>query len=71
MKRFALLGAGLLLSACQMVGPDYSVPKEAAVNRGDLQGALRSDADSLAKPSAESFSPHSSSSTASVTRACC
>lgn len=47
MKRFALLGAGLLLSACQMVGPDYSVPKEAAVNRGDLQGALRSDADSV------------------------
>lgn len=47
MKRFALLGAGLLLSACQMVGPDYGVPKEAAVNRGDLQGALRSDADSV------------------------
>ncbi|MCS5515088.1 TolC family protein [Pseudomonas qingdaonensis] len=47
MKRFALLGAGLLLSACQMVGPDYSVPKEAAVNRGDLQGALRSYADSV------------------------
>ena len=47
MKRFALMGAGLLLSACQIVGPDYSVPKEAAVNRGDLQGALRSDADSV------------------------
>ena len=47
MKRIALVGAGLLLSACQMVGPNYSVPKDAAVNRSDLQGALRSDADSV------------------------
>lgn len=47
MKRLALVGAGLLLSACQMVGPNYSVPKGAAVNRADLQGALRSDADSV------------------------
>lgn len=47
MKRMVLVGAGLLLSACQMVGPNYSVPKDAAVNRGDLQGALRSDADSV------------------------
>lgn len=47
MKRLALVGAGLLLSACQMVGPNYSVPKGAAVNRADLQGVLRSDADSV------------------------
>lgn len=47
MKRMVLVGAGLLLSACQMVGPNYSVPKDAAVNRSDLQGALRSDADSV------------------------
>ena len=47
MKRLALVGAGLLLSACQMVGPNYSVPKGAAVNRADLQGALRNDADSV------------------------
>lgn len=47
MKRLALVGAGLLLSACQMIGPNYSVPKGAAVNRADLQGVLRSDADSV------------------------
>ncbi|UMZ12286.1 efflux transporter outer membrane subunit [Pseudomonas sp. MPFS] len=37
--RLALLGLGLLLSACQ-VGPDYQLPKEAALQRPDLQGEL-------------------------------
>ncbi|MVV47066.1 TolC family protein [Pseudomonas sp. PB120] len=36
----AVAGLGLLLSACQVVGPDYHLPDEAAVNREDLQGRL-------------------------------
>ncbi|MEB0047955.1 MULTISPECIES: efflux transporter outer membrane subunit [unclassified Pseudomonas] len=36
----AAAGLGLLLSACQVVGPDYHLPKEAAVQREDLQGNL-------------------------------
>lgn len=36
----ALFGAGALLCACQVVGPDYQLPAEAAVNRADLQGEL-------------------------------
>ncbi|QGW75399.1 efflux transporter outer membrane subunit [Pseudomonas alkylphenolica] len=47
MKRLSLLGVSLLLSACQMVGPDYSLPKEAAMQRADLQGELRQDASSV------------------------
>ncbi len=43
MKPAALLataGLGLLLSACQMVGPDYTLPEKSAINRGDLQGRI-------------------------------
>ncbi|QBF24564.1 efflux transporter outer membrane subunit [Pseudomonas tructae] len=47
MKRLSLLGLSLLLSACQMVGPDYHVPKNAALQRADLQGELRQDAGSV------------------------
>nr|WP_314876902.1 efflux transporter outer membrane subunit [uncultured Pseudomonas sp.] len=47
MKRLLLLGLSLSLGACQMVGPDYQVPKDAAVQRSDLNGALRQDADSV------------------------
>ncbi|MDD2059789.1 TolC family protein [Pseudomonas sp. GD03860] len=47
MKRLSLLGLSLMLSACQMVGPDYKVPENAAVQRPDLQGALRQDANSV------------------------
>ena len=36
--RLALAGFGLLLSACQTVGPDYHLPADAAVQRPDLQG---------------------------------
>lgn len=36
----AVAGLGLLLSACQVVGPDYHLPDEAAVHRDDLQGNL-------------------------------
>ena len=36
----AIAGLGLLLSACQVVGPDYHLPDEAAVHREDLQGDL-------------------------------
>jgi outer membrane protein TolC len=34
---------GLLLSACQVVGPDYHLPDEAAIHRDDLQGELAVD----------------------------
>ena len=47
MKRLSLLGLSLLLSACQMVGPDYSLPKDAAIQRADLQGELRQDNNSV------------------------
>jgi NodT family efflux transporter outer membrane factor (OMF) lipoprotein len=33
-------GAGLLLAACQVVGPDYQLPGQAALKRPDLQGEL-------------------------------
>lgn len=33
-------GVGLLLAACQVVGPDYHLPEQAALNRPDLQGDL-------------------------------
>ncbi|VVN10786.1 efflux transporter outer membrane subunit [Pseudomonas fluorescens] len=36
----AVAGLGLLLSACQVVGPDYHLPDEAAVHREDVQGDL-------------------------------
>lgn len=38
--RLLTVGMGLLLSACTVVGPDYTLPDEAAVNRSDLQGEL-------------------------------
>ncbi|PWB30677.1 RND transporter [Pseudomonas sp. SDI] len=47
MKKLSLLGVGLLLSACQLVGPNYELPKDAAINRSDLRGTLRSDASSV------------------------
>ncbi|MFK3944014.1 efflux transporter outer membrane subunit [Pseudomonas monteilii] len=47
MKRSLWLGCLLCLSACTTVGPDYAVPKNAAVQRGDLNGPLRQDADSV------------------------
>ncbi|MCK1786440.1 TolC family protein, partial [Pseudomonas sp. TNT11] len=41
MKQIVATAAlGLLLSACQVVGPDYRLPDTAAMNRGDLQGQL-------------------------------
>ncbi|MHC8303616.1 efflux transporter outer membrane subunit [Pseudomonas sp. PB3P13] len=39
----AVAGLGLLLSACQVVGPDYELPETAAVHREDLQGTLAVD----------------------------
>jgi NodT family efflux transporter outer membrane factor (OMF) lipoprotein len=38
--RLLTVGMGLLLSACTVVGPDYTLPKDAAINRPDLQGEL-------------------------------
>ncbi|RRV07382.1 efflux transporter outer membrane subunit [Pseudomonas sp. v388] len=40
LARLATVGFGLLLSACQMVGPDYRMPEDGAITRPDLQGAL-------------------------------
>ncbi|MDB6052258.1 MAG: NodT family outer rane efflux lipoprotein [Pseudomonas sp.] len=37
---FTALALSLMLSACQIVGPNYDVPKDAALNRPDLQGEL-------------------------------
>ncbi|QDG57985.1 efflux transporter outer membrane subunit [Pseudomonas sp. NIBRBAC000502773] len=37
---WATAALGLLLSACQVVGPDYKLPQTSAVNRADLQGQL-------------------------------
>ena len=49
--RLGVMGVGLLLSACSMVGPDYNVPKDAAINRGDLQGELgKGDHDVVSAP---------------------
>ena len=39
-KALMIAGLGVMLSACQMVGPDYQVPDEAAVQRKDFQGEL-------------------------------
>ncbi|MCF5528232.1 TolC family protein, partial [Pseudomonas syringae] len=36
----ATAALGLLLSACQVVGPDYTLPEKSAVKRDDLQGQL-------------------------------
>lgn len=47
MKRLSLLGLSLMLSACQMVGPDYQLPKDGAIQRADLQGELRQDPNSV------------------------
>ncbi|MBD8596137.1 TolC family protein [Pseudomonas sp. W2Oct36] len=38
--RLLTVGLGLLLSACTVVGPDYTLPEKAAVNRPDLHGEL-------------------------------
>ncbi|WP_016782975.1 efflux transporter outer membrane subunit [Pseudomonas fragi] len=38
--RLAAVGLGLLLSGCQLLGPDYQLPKDAAMQRPDLQGQL-------------------------------
>ena len=35
-----IAGLGMMLSACQMVGPDYHLPADAAVQRKDFQGEL-------------------------------
>lgn len=44
------LGLAALLSACQMVGPDYRRPDNAAINRPDLQGDLASSNNVVSAP---------------------
>ena len=43
----ATAALGVLLSACQAVGPDYSLPDKAAVNRGDLQGQIAGEGNNV------------------------
>lgn len=45
--RLLTVGLGLLLSACTVVGPDYELPKDAAVNRADLQGELAGESSNV------------------------
>lgn len=39
-RALLVAGFGVMLSACQMVGPDYQVPADAVVQRKDIQGEL-------------------------------
>ncbi|NHX00216.1 efflux transporter outer membrane subunit [Pseudomonas koreensis] len=39
-RALMIAGLGVMLSACQMVGPDYQLPADAAVQRKDFQGEL-------------------------------
>lgn len=39
-RAWLIAGMGVMLSACQMVGRDYQVPVDAAVQRKDIQGEL-------------------------------
>ncbi|NWB93952.1 efflux transporter outer membrane subunit [Pseudomonas agarici] len=41
------LGLGLLLSACSMVGPDYHLPGDSALQRKDLQGEIAGSGDNV------------------------
>ena len=43
----ATAALGLLLSACQVVGPDYTLPEKSAVNRGDLHGQLAGEGNNV------------------------
>ncbi|HEY0289738.1 MAG TPA: efflux transporter outer membrane subunit [Pseudomonas sp.] len=45
--RLLTVGLGLLLSACTVVGPDYEQPKDAAINRADLQGELAGESSNV------------------------
>jgi len=45
--RLLTVGLGLLLSACTVVGPDYELPRDAAVNRPDLQGELAGESSNV------------------------
>ncbi|MBR7195341.1 TolC family protein [Pseudomonas sp. 14A] len=39
-RAWLIAGLGVMLSACQMLGPDYQLPTDAAVQRKDIQGEL-------------------------------
>ncbi|MEI4521007.1 TolC family protein [Pseudomonas sp. CCNWLW23] len=39
-RAWLIAGLGVMLSACQMIGPHYQVPTDAAVQRKDIQGEL-------------------------------
>lgn len=43
----ATAALGVLLSACQAVGPDYQLPDTAAVNRDDLQGSIAGEGNNV------------------------
>ncbi|MGE1177058.1 efflux transporter outer membrane subunit [Pseudomonas sp. BW7P1] len=39
-RALMIVGLGMMLSACSMVGPDYHLPADAAIQRKDFQGDL-------------------------------
>ncbi|WP_248745489.1 efflux transporter outer membrane subunit [Pseudomonas sp. MWU12-2037] len=47
LAQVATLGLGLMLSACSMVGPDYHLPADSAMQRKDLQGTLAGEGDNV------------------------
>ncbi len=47
LAKVTTLGLGLLLSACSMVGPDYHLPRDSAMQRKDLQGSIAGESDNV------------------------
>src|SRR5471030_1046325 len=47
LAQVATLGLGLMLSACSMVGPNYHLPADSAMQRKDLQGTLAGEGDNV------------------------
>ncbi|WP_248797914.1 efflux transporter outer membrane subunit [Pseudomonas sp. MWU13-2105] len=47
LTQVATLGLGLMLSACSMVGPDYHLPADSAMQRKDLQGSIAGEGDNV------------------------
>jgi len=47
LAQVATLGLGLMLSACSIVGPDYHLPADSAMQRKDLQGSIAGEGDNV------------------------
>jgi len=48
--RVLVVGCGLMLSACQMVGPNYHMPWNAAINRADIKDDLPINSNVISAP---------------------